>query len=311
MLSRVADSLYWMSRYIKRTDSVLRMIKVNYASAQDDSGDFTWRPVLKIFTYLEDAEIKKMEKNTRMVLHYMINEKENSNSVVTLVTKARENARSVQDNITNELWQTLNEFYHIVRDERLSLALQTKDPITTLDMLIGRAMLYYGIAESTMFRGEGLNFMNIGKYLERATQSVDILDVKFSDLSYDLDKTAEVTYWKHLLESISGYALYLKTYRSGFEARNVVELIVFNTNYPLSIIYSVNMLDRYFDRLRESSDGAHFDRIRFMIGRLRSKIQYSNMHMLSEQGLHKFLTELNRDLTTIGNALNEHYFAYS
>lgn len=310
MLSRVADSLYWMSRYIKRTDSVLRLLKVNYASAQDDAA-FTWRPVLKIFTYLEDAEISRMEKNTRMVLHYMIVEKDNPNAVATLVTKARENARSVQDNITNELWQTLNEFYHIVRHERLVLALQTKDPITTLDMLIARAMLYYGIAESTMFRGEGLNFMNIGKYLERATQSVDILDVKFSDLSYDLDKTAEVTYWKHLLQSISGYALYLKTYRSGFEARNVVELIVFNNNYPLSIIYSVNMLDRYFERLKESSDRANYDRIRFMIGRLRSKLQYSNMQTLSDQGLHKFLTELNHDLTNIGNALNEHYFAYS
>lgn len=310
MLSRVADSLYWMSRYIKRTDSVLRLLKVNYASAQDDAA-FTWRPVLKIFTYLEDAEISRMEKNTRMVLHYMIVEKDNPNAVATLVTKARENARSVQDNITNELWQTLNEFYHIVRDERLVLALQTKDPITTLDMLIARAMLYYGIAESTMFRGEGLNFMNIGKYLERATQSVDILDVKFSDLSYDLDKTAEVTYWKHLLQSISGYALYLKTYRSGFEARNVVELIVFNNNYPLSIIYSVNMLDRYFERLKESSDRANYDKIRFMIGRLRSKLQYSNMQTLSDQGLHKFLAELNHDLTNIGNALNEHYFAYS
>ncbi|HMV09631.1 MAG TPA: alpha-E domain-containing protein [Cyclobacteriaceae bacterium] len=310
MLSRVADSLYWMSRYVKRTDSVLRLLKVNYASAQDDAA-FTWRPVLKIFTYLEDAEISRMEKNTRMVLHYMIVEKDNPNAVATLVTKARENARSVQDNITNELWQTLNEFYHIVRDERLALALQTKDPITTLDMLIARAMLYYGIAESTMFRGEGLNFMNIGKYLERATQSVDILDVKFSDLSYDLDKTAEVTYWKHLLQSISGYALYLKTYRSGFEARNVVELIVFNNNYPLSIIYSVNMLDRYFERLKESSDRTNYDKIRFMIGRLRSKLQYSNMQTLSDQGLHKFLTELNQDLTNIGNALNEHYFAYS
>lgn len=310
MLSRVADSLYWMSRYVKRTDSILRLLKVNYASAQDNAS-FTWRPVLKIFTYLEEAEISRMEKNTRMVLHYMIVEKDNPNAVTTLVTKARENARSVQDNITNELWQTLNEFYHIVRDERLSLALQTKDPVTTLDMLIARAMLYYGIAESTMFRGEGLNFMNIGKYLERATQSVDILDVKFSDLSYDLDKTAEVTYWKHLLQSISGYALYLKTYRSGFEARNVVELIVFNNNYPLSIIYSVNMLDRYFERLKESSDRANYDKIRFMIGRLRSKLQYSNMQTLSDQGLHKFLTELNHDLTNIGNALNEHYFAYS
>jgi uncharacterized alpha-E superfamily protein len=311
MLSSVADSLYWMSRYVKRTDSMLRMLKVNYASAQDDASSFTWRPVLKIFTYLEEEEIARMEKNTRMALHYMISDRESPNAVVTLVTKARENARSVQDNITNELWQSLNEFYHIVRDDRLALALQTQDPITTLDMLIGRAMLYYGIAESTMFRGEGSNFMNIGKYLERATQSADILDVKFSDLSYDLNKTAEVTYWKYLLQSISGYALYLKTYRSGFEARNVVELIVFNNNYPRSILYSVNMLERYFERLRDSSNSQDFDRIRFMIGRLRSKIQYSNMDIISQQGLHQFLGELNTELSAIGNALNEHYFAYS
>ncbi len=311
MLSRVADSLYWMSRYVKRTDSMLRMLKVNYASAQDDASNFTWRPVLKIFTYLEEEEIARMEKNTRQVLHYMITDRESPNAVVTLVTRARENARSVQDNISNELWQSLNEFYHIVRDDRLALALQTQDPITTLDMLIGRAMAYYGIAELTMFRGEGLNFMNIGMYLERATQAADILDVKFSDLSYDLNKTADITYWKYLLLSISGYALYLKTYRSGFEARNVVELIVFNSDYPRSILYSVTRLDRYFERLRESSNSQDFDHIRFMIGRLYSKIRYSNMDMISEQGLHKFLTELNNDLSAIGNALNEHYFAYS
>jgi uncharacterized alpha-E superfamily protein len=311
MLSRVADSLYWMSRYIKRTDSMLRMLKVNYASAQDDTNEFMWRPVLKIFTYLEEPEMTKIERNSRAVLQYIITDRGNPNAVVTLITKARENARSVQDNITIELWQSLNEFYHIVRDERLIASLQTKDPITTLDMLIGRAMLYYGISESTMFRGEGLNFMNIGKYLELATQSGDVLDVKFSDLSYDLEKTAEVTYWKYLLDSISGYALYLKTYRSGFEAKNVVELIVFNNNFPRSILYSINMLDRYYERLRESSNPANFDTIRFKIGKLRSKIQYSNMQMISEQGLHKFLTELKRDIAAIGNALNEHYFAYS
>jgi uncharacterized alpha-E superfamily protein len=311
MLSRVADSLYWMSRYIKRTDSMLRMLKVNYASAQDNTNEFMWRPVLKIFTYLEEPEMTKIEGNSRSVLQYIITDRENPNAVVNLITKARENARSVQDNITIELWQSLNEFYHIVRDERLIASLQTKDPITTLDMLIGRAMLYYGISESTMFRGEGLNFMNIGKYLELATQSGDVLDVKFSDLSYDLEKTAEVTYWKYLLDSISGYALYLKTYRSGFEAKNVVELIVFNNNFPRSILYSINMLDRYYERLRESSNPANFDTIRFKIGKLRSKIQYSNMQMISEQGLHKFLTELKRDIAAIGNALNEHYFAYS
>src|SRR3954471_23151095 len=100
MLSRVADSLYWMSRYLERTDGILRMLKINYASSQDDSNDFTWRPVLKIFSHLDDEDISKIEKNSREVLKFMVVDKENPNSVLNMVTRSRENARSVQDHIT-------------------------------------------------------------------------------------------------------------------------------------------------------------------------------------------------------------------
>src|SRR6266702_3805472 len=99
MLSRVADSMFWMSRYIERTDGILRMLKINYTSSQDQYGEFTWRPVLKIFSFLDDDEIAKIERNSRVVLHFMIIDKENPNSVVNMVTKSRENARSVQDHI--------------------------------------------------------------------------------------------------------------------------------------------------------------------------------------------------------------------
>ena len=105
------------------------------------------------------------------------------------------------------------------------------------DALIRQGILYYGTTEITMSRGEGLCFMSIGKYLERAEQSADILAVKFSDLSYDLDKTTDTTYWKYFLLSISGYELYLKNYRSGFEARNILDLIIFNVNFPVQ--YSI------------------------------------------------------------------------
>ena len=240
MLSRVADSLYWMSRYMERSDGILRMLKINYASSQDDRNEFTWRPVLKIFSYLEEDEITKLEKNTRGVLHYMLLDKENSNSVFNMVSKSRENARSVQDHITKEVWQCLNEFYHIVRDEKLAQAVQVDDPITVLDKLIKQGLLYYGTTEITMARGEGMCFMSIGKYLERAIQSADILDVKFSDLSYDLEKTTDTTYWKYFLLSISGYELYLKNYRSGFEARNILDQIIFNNNF--TNIYQISIL---------------------------------------------------------------------
>jgi uncharacterized alpha-E superfamily protein len=311
MLSRVADSLYWMSRYMERTDSIMRMLKTNYASSQDATREFSWRPVLQIFTYIEEDQMAPIENHSRAVLEFMIVDKTNPNSVFNMVTRARENARSVQDHITKELWQCLNEFYHVVKDDKLSSRIKKDDPVTTLDGLIRQSMLYYGISESTMFRGEGFSFMSIGKYLERAIQAVDILDVKFSDLSYDMEKTTDTVYWKHLLLSVSGYALYLKTYRSAFEARNVIDQIIFNTNFPRSVLYSLNAVHRYFERLNIESNSEGGRQIHFLIGKLRSKIQFSNLQNVSEVGLHNFLKQLNVDLHGIGNALNRYYFANS
>ncbi len=311
MLSRVADSLYWMSRYMERTDGILRMLKMNYAFSQDDSSEFTWKPVLKTFSFLEDEEIAQLGNNSREVLHYMVIEKENPNSVVNMVTKARENARSVQDHITKEVWQCFNEYYHIVRDEKLEKMVKYDDPISVLDILIRQGMLYYGTAEITMARGEGLCFMNIGKYLERAIQSADILEVKFSDLGYNLDKTIDTTDWKYFLLSISGYELYLKNYRSGFEARNIIDQVIFNPNFPRSVEYSVSRAQRYFDRLKNERNLENFNKISLIIGRLRSSVQYSNMEMIIEEGIDNYLKRIHQDLYAIGNLLNKHYFAYS
>src|ERR1700712_5713056 len=167
MLSRVADSLYWMSRYMERADGILRMLKINYASSQDDLHEFSWAPVLEIFTYLEDEQYSVIGNDSRTVLQYMVTDKENSNSVLSIITRARENARSVQDHITKELWQCLNDFYHTIREEQVSRGLQKDDPVTVLDILIRQGLLYYGTADVTMARGEGYAFLNIGKYLER------------------------------------------------------------------------------------------------------------------------------------------------
>jgi uncharacterized alpha-E superfamily protein len=296
---------------MERTDGILRMLKMNYAFSQDDSSDFTWKPVLKTFSFLEDEEIAQLGNNSREVLHYMVIEKENPNSVVNMVTKARENARSVQDHITKEVWQCFNEYYHIVRDEKLEKMVKYDDPISVLDILIRQGMLYYGTAEITMARGEGLCFMNIGKYLERAIQSADIVEVKFSDLGYNLDKTIDTTDWKYFLLSISGYELYLKNYRSGFEARNIIDQVIFNPNFPRSVEYSVSRAQRYFDRLKNERNLENFNKISLIIGRLRSSVQYSNMEMIIEEGIDNYLKRIHQDLYAIGNLLNKHYFAYS
>jgi uncharacterized alpha-E superfamily protein len=294
---------------MERTDGILRMLRINYAFSQDDKQEFNWSPVLRTFSYLEDEVIAKLQDSTRAVLHHMVLDRENANSVFNIVTKARENARAVQDHIPKELWQCLNDFYHLVRNEKLGSQLKHEDPVTVLDSLIRQGLLFYGTTEITVARGEGFNYMNIGKYLERALQTADILDVKFSDLSYDLDKTPDTTYWKYLLLSISGYSLYLKTYRSGFEARNVIEQVVFNTHFPRSILYSLDRLHRYFERLKANSDLKGFEKITFMIGKNSNYVRFSNVEIISGMGLHQFLTQIKTDLLAISKELNRQYFA--
>ncbi|MBS1509330.1 MAG: alpha-E domain-containing protein [Bacteroidetes bacterium] len=310
MLSRVADSLYWMSRYMERADGILRMLKINYASSQDDIQEFSWKPVLRIFTALTDAEATALANDNRGVLQFMVTDKDNPNSVLNIVTQARENGRSVQDHITKEMWQCLNDFYHTIRQQKLVELLQQEDPITVLDTLIKLGLLYFGTTDVTMARGEGSAFINIGKFLERAIQSADILDIKFSDLNYELDKPADTTYWKYLLMSISGYELYLKTYRSGFGAKNVMEQIILNENFPRSVVYSINHLHHYFERLKNEKNISGFNHLNFMIGKVQSKIKFSTPDAIIHEGLHHFLVETKSSLFQIGNALNQNYFAH-
>jgi len=310
MLSRVADSLYWMSRYIERSDGILRMLKVNYAYSQDSIMEFSWKPVLRLFTYVEESQARQLETNPRAILQYIVTDKGNPNAVVNIVTRARENARSVQDNITKELWQCLNDYYHTTKEEWLAHWLQKDDPITILDVLIKQGLLYYGTADITMSRGEGYSFMNIGKFLERAILSVDLLNVRFFNNQLDTD-TADAPYWKYLLLSIAGYELYLKTYRTGFDARNVVEQVVLNNHFPRSIIYSITRLQRYFDRLKQEGKMSNYQQLDFMIGKLLAKVRFSTADSIISQNLHQYLIDIKNDLYAIANALNQCCFAYS
>lgn len=296
---------------MERADGILRMLKINYASSQDDILEFSWKPVLKIFTYLKDEDADALAKDSRGVLQFLVTDKSNSGSVVNIVTQARENGRSVQDHITKEMWQCLNEFYHIVRHDKLVEQLQTEDPVTVLDNLIKQCMLYFGTTDVTMSRGEGNSFINIGKYLERALQSADILDIKFSELNYETDKPADTMYWKYMLMSISGYELYLKTYRSGFEAKNVMEQILLNETFPRSVLYAVNRLHRYFERLKNERNLHNYNQLDFMIGKLRSKIKFSTADSIAQEGLHHFLFNIKDALLQIGNTLNQTYFSHS
>lgn len=289
MLSRVADSLFWMSRYVERADGILRMLKVNYISSQENLNDFSWDPILRIFTYASEQDWKKISADSREVLVYMVEQRENENSVINMVARSRENARSVQDHITKEVWQTLNDFYHITRSIHIEEKIRSEDPVGLLDSLIKQCMIYYGVVDITMGRGEGLNFMNIGKLLERAFQSIDILDIKFSDVSYDMNNPANSTYWKYLLYSVSGYELYLKSYKGALEPKNIVHQIILNADFPRSLHYSITKLHYCVEKIGNQQGMRDHEKLQFILGKLKSRIQYSNIDGIAQEGLHSYL----------------------
>jgi uncharacterized alpha-E superfamily protein len=312
MLSRIADSLFWITRYVERADGMLRMLKINYASSLDKSTseEFSWKPVLKVFTLLDDATIASMEHDSHAVLHYMIDDKTNTNSVVYIITRSRENARGVQDHITLEVWECLNDFYHAVKSDKVAKAIDSDETLSMLSDLIKHGLVFYGTADITMARGQGWLFMNLGKFIERALQTADILDVKFSDISYNLNSSADTPYWKYLLMSVSGYELYLKTYRTGVQNQNVVDQMVLNIDFPRSILYSLIQIGRNFKKLRSDRNLENYSQIDFLIGRLRSRVQYSNIEYIEQTGLHSYLTEIRNDLYVISNAVNNFYFSH-
>jgi uncharacterized alpha-E superfamily protein len=308
MLSRVASSLYWLSRYVERSDGILRMLKINYASSQDTIHEFTWDPVIRISSGGKEEEINSMKNDSRKVVEYLLFNRDNPNSIINIITLARENARSVQEHIATDLWQCLNEYYHTVKDPKLLWYVQKDDPITALDILIKQVMLYYGTADSTMERGEVRSFMSIGKYLERSIQSIDILDIKFISVSDNPDLLTDTSYWKHLLLSLGGYELYLKSYRGGFSDENVLELVMLNQDFPRSAKYGVHNIQRYFERLKSEKNIEHYKSLSFNIGKLHSYITYSSVYTIKEEGLHNYLVKIRNGLYGIGNLLQENYF---
>jgi uncharacterized alpha-E superfamily protein len=216
----------------------------------------------------------------------------------------------MQDHVTKEVWECLNAFYHKVNSDNIEKAINRDEQITMLGELIDHCLLFFGVSEVTMPRGQGWNYMNLGKFVERSVQTVDILDVRFSNIDYDLNNPVDIPYWRNLLLSLSGYELYLKRYRGGLQSRNVADLAILTTEFPRSILYCVIRLDRVIRGMSNENLEAT-PQLQRIIGRLRSKVEYADIESISAMGLHAFLADVKAEIYHFNNTLSKTYFAYN
>lgn len=311
MLSRVADSVFWLARYMERTNGMLRILRTNYISSQDEVKDFSWQTLLFNYSDAPPEKLKAMGNNTVKVLEHLLLDKENGASVYNNITRARENARAVQDHITKEVWQCLNDYYHLIRDKEIQWQITQGDPVTALDSLVHHGMLYHGTVDITMARGEGFNYLNIGKFMERAILSTDMLNIKLTELDYKLQQPVEVTALRYLLYSLSGYELYLKTHRGNFQTENVLHQIIYNESFPHSVSYCLKQLFRYFERLEGESLPESYRQLEFLIGRAMNSVKYSSINPHNGESVKQFLQQTRQELFGIAAAFNQYYFGNS
>jgi uncharacterized alpha-E superfamily protein len=277
---------------------------------KDITGYGGFRAVLDCYTSLDASKKDALDHNSAEVLIYTITDASNVNSARVLIGKARENARGSQDKITKELWEQINALYHYMNHESLADQLAGPEALAVLDYLHQQCLLFNGVIDSTMPRGLGWSFMNVGKFIERSLQSVDMLQAYMEPLHYNLDAPEDLQYWRRVLLSLSGYELYLKNNRGGAHCRQVLQQVVFDKDYPRSVLYSLERIEKYIDDLTNDNPSRQATALQKQFGRLRSMVAFTDTHQVTAQSLRDLLNEVKHQIWDFSAALSRLYFSY-
>ena len=313
MLSRIADSLFWLNRYMERADGLLRVIKTNYILSLDKglNSNRTWRPVMEIFAHTDDAQNALLENDTEAALKLLLTDMKNANSLKVILTKARENARGVQDHITKEVWEQVNQMYHLVNQPNLTSKLTGYEAMETMEHFVKNCVLFSGVTDTTMPRGIGWSFMNLGRYIERCTQTIEMTDKQYGAIDYDLGNAVDIIEWRDLLLSLSGYELHLKTYRTSNYNSNVLHQVLINQNFTRSVYYSLHRIERYLDDIVKENKSAETEALQRYFGRLYSDVKYVDFDTLNGITLQRWLADVRHHLLGFSKRLAQNFFSYT
>ena len=298
MLSRTADHLFWMARYMERAENTARMLDVNYQTSllpqSDDTATEGWSGLLSISELTSAFSKAYSEVNARNVMDFMVRDEDNPSSIVACVRAARENARAVRGALTTEVWETQNqtwlEFVRLLKDDTFE-----RDPASLFEWVKFRSHLSRGVTLGTMLQDDSLNFLRVGTFLERADNTARLLDVKFHALAGEyfgagnVKESQEVDFyhWSAILRSVSGFEVYRKVYRNVIRPERVAELLILRPDMPRSLAACMNGVVINLQQVANQQSGETLRRA----GRLRSDLQYASIDEILATGLHAYLTQ--------------------
>lgn len=312
MLSRVANSIYWMARYMERAENIARFVDVNLHLILDGpvENKEQWEPLVIVSGDFEQFKDKYGFATKDNVINFLTFDRDNPNSIISSVSSARENARTVREVISSEMWAQINKFYYSLLDaEKASVALDT--PYDFYNQIKMQSHLFIGTTDTTMSHGESWHFDQLGRLLERADKTSRILDVKYylllprvEDVGTPIDNIG----WAALLNSASAFEMYRKKFRR-INPVDVALFLVLDLNFPRSIRYCLLKAQVSLHEITGTVIGTFTNKAERRLGRLRSDLDYANIDELISLGLHEFLDGFQTKLNGVGDAIFDTFFS--
>ncbi len=314
MLSRVADNLYWMSRYLERAEHTARLVDVHLNLSLDQSrkmpAALRWQRLLEtLHLPVPETGIRDDYHGTQIVAF----DAKHPNSIVNAVTAARDNARQVREKISSEMWLQLNTLYLDVRRTTFD-SIWNQQPHEFFQAIKTGAHLFQGITDSTMAHDEGWYFIQFGRSLERALAIANMLDDQLRVLELSereqTPETDDYFEWLGLLKFFTAFEAYCKVYTADLRPRRVAEFLLFNPTFPHSLRFCVEMMTSALQSISEATNMSRNSRVHRQAGRLRSALSFDSIDDVITRGTHPYLQDIQRQCMQIHDAAYENFITY-
>ncbi len=321
MLSRVADNLYWMSRYLERAEHITRMLDVNLNLMLDEGPASAERRWQRVLVALGKPKFAAWNGNPYHLTRKLTFDPVNKSAILACIIAARENARNVREQISTEMWSRLNSLYlQVTRPEMQSdmhaeaLMNGSGEPTDFLQQVMEAVQQFQGVTDSTLSHGEGWQFIQVGRFIERATAMAMLLEAYYPDLWTpvdDLHDASQYLDWMGLLRSATAFEAYCKVYTADLTPEQILEFVLLDSEFPHALRFSIDSLQRALDAIQVESGKQRGEALRRRAGRLQATLSYTSIGEVLEGDVLQYLAHVKRECRAIHETIYELYVDYS
>lgn len=312
MLSRVADHLYWMSRYLERAEHTARLIGVHLDLMLDQSPVMAASRRERLAASLATVLPPESLQDDYHTIQALTFSPANKSSIVACIAAARENAQNVREQISSEMWEQINQLYLSLKQARPEKIWRT-EPHRFFRSVKEGAHLFQGLTDSTMNHGEGWHFIQVGRFIERVGATAALLDVHygaFNQSLQDFSLPGGYLEWIGLLRSCTAFESYCKVYTADFQAQAIAEFLLLNHEFPHSVYFAVNEIQTALHGIAEVTETRKVGRVYRLVGRLRASFDFDQIDDIMSAGLHLYLQDIQSQCRQIHEALYQTFITY-